>query len=149
LVKNFVWGRSGYRLPEHCCINTVLDEPTVRLDQTTSLEIILDLNKQGMTMLLTTHYMDEVEYLCNRIGIMDNGKLISLGTLQQLRSTHGERLSDDKWASAGNISFPQPGTSERLPRPANRQNRHDGTPLEDIFCGTNRTPTRLITAKFL
>jgi len=49
-------------------------------------EIILDLNKQGMTMLLTTHYMDEVEYLCNRIGIMDNG-LISLGTLQQLRST--------------------------------------------------------------
>jgi len=38
-------------------------------------------------MLLTTHYMDEVEYLCNRIGIMDNGKLISLGTLQQLRSS--------------------------------------------------------------
>jgi len=44
-------------------------------------EIILDLNKQGMAMLLTTHYMDEVEYLCNRIGIMDGGKLISLGTL--------------------------------------------------------------------
>jgi len=80
-----------------------------------------------MTMLLTTHYMDEVEYLCNRIGIMDNGKLISLGTLQQLRSTHGEGLVM-KRASAGNISFPQPGTSERLPRPANRQNRHDGTP---------------------
>jgi len=110
-------------------------------------EIILDLNKQGMTMLLTTHYMDEVEYLCNRIGIMDNGKLISLGTLQQLRSTHGEGLVmkqvGERWAS-----FPQPGTSERLPRPANRQNRHDGTPLQlrRYFCGTNRTPTRLITA---
>jgi ABC-2 type transport system ATP-binding protein len=75
--------------------NLFLDEPTVGLDPQTRRriwEIILDLNKQGMTMLLTTHYMDEVEYLCNRIGIMDNGKLISLGTLQELRSAHGQGL---------------------------------------------------------
>ncbi|WP_354000916.1 ABC transporter ATP-binding protein [Gloeocapsopsis sp. IPPAS B-1203] len=73
-----------------------LDEPTVGLDPQTRRrlwEIILDLNKQGMTMLLTTHYMEEVEYLCDRIGIMDNGKLISLGTLQQLRAKHGEGLA--------------------------------------------------------
>ncbi|MBG1271916.1 ABC transporter ATP-binding protein [Nostoc sp. WHI] len=80
-----------------------LDEPTVGLDPQTRRrlwEIIRDLNKQGMTMLLTTHYMDEVEFLCDafgsnkpgRIGIMDSGKLISLGTLQQLRSLHGEGL---------------------------------------------------------
>lgn len=72
-----------------------LDEPTVGLDPQTRRrlwEIILDLNKQGMTILLTTHYMDEVEYLCNRIGIMDGGKLISLGTLQELRSAYGEGL---------------------------------------------------------
>jgi ABC-2 type transport system ATP-binding protein len=72
-----------------------LDEPTVGLDPQTRRrlwEIILDLNQQGMTILLTTHYMEEVEYLCDRIGIMDNGKLISLGTLPQLRSTHGEGL---------------------------------------------------------
>ena len=80
-----------------------LDEPTVGLDPQTRRrlwEIIRDLNKQGMTMLLTTHYMDEVEFLCDafgstkpgRIGIMDRGKLISLGTLQQLRSAHGEGL---------------------------------------------------------
>ncbi len=81
-----------------------LDEPTVGLDPQTRRrlwEIIKDLNKQGMTMLLTTHYMEEVEYLCDRIGIMDNGKLISLGTLQQLRSTHGEGLVikqvGDRW----------------------------------------------------
>ena len=81
-----------------------LDEPTVGLDPQTRRriwEIILDLNKQGMTMLLTTHYMDEVEYLCDRIGIMDSGKLISLGTLQQLRSDHGEGLVmkqvGDRW----------------------------------------------------
>ena len=89
-----------------------LDEPTVGLDPQTRRrlwEIILDLNKQGMTMLLTTHYMEEVEYLCDafgtgkpgRIGIMDSGKLITLGTLQQLRSSYGEGLvmkqAGDRW----------------------------------------------------
>jgi ABC-2 type transport system ATP-binding protein len=72
-----------------------LDEPTVGLDPQTRRrlwEIIRDLNRQGMTMLLTTHYMDEVEFLCDRIGIMDAGKLIELGTLQQLRQQHGEGL---------------------------------------------------------
>lgn len=81
-----------------------LDEPTVGLDPQTRRrlwEIILDLNKQGMTMLLTTHYMDEVEYLCDRIGIMDGGKLIQLGTLVQLRQQYGEGLVmkqiDERW----------------------------------------------------
>jgi ABC-2 type transport system ATP-binding protein len=81
-----------------------LDEPTVGLDPQTRRrlwEIIRDLNKQGMTMLLTTHYMDEVEYLCDRIGILDNGKLIELGTLQDLRHKHGEGLvmkqNGDRW----------------------------------------------------
>ncbi|MBW4682668.1 MAG: heme ABC exporter ATP-binding protein CcmA [Microcoleus vaginatus WJT46-NPBG5] len=81
-----------------------LDEPTVGLDPQTRRrlwEIIRDLNKQGMTMLLTTHYMDEVEYLCDRIGIMDAGKLIELGTLEQLRQKHGEGLVmkqiGDRW----------------------------------------------------
>jgi ABC-2 type transport system ATP-binding protein len=80
-----------------------LDEPTVGLDPQTRRrlwEIIRDLNKQGMTMLLTTHYMDEVEFLCDaygtgkpgRIGIMDSGKLIELGTLQQFKRRHGEGL---------------------------------------------------------
>ncbi len=81
-----------------------LDEPTVGLDPQTRRrlwEIIKDLNKQGMTMLLTTHYMEEVEYLCDRIGIMEAGKLISLGTLEELRSAHGEGLVikqvGDRW----------------------------------------------------
>ncbi|MBW4619435.1 MAG: ABC transporter ATP-binding protein [Cyanosarcina radialis HA8281-LM2] len=72
-----------------------LDEPTVGLDPQTRRrlwEIIRDLNQQGMTILLTTHYMEEVEYLCDRIGIMDGGKLIELGTLAELRSKYGEGL---------------------------------------------------------
>jgi ABC-2 type transport system ATP-binding protein len=72
-----------------------LDEPTVGLDPQTRRrlwEIIRDLNRQGMTILLTTHYMEEVEFLCHRIGIMDAGQLIELGTLEEFRSQHGEGL---------------------------------------------------------
>ena len=72
-----------------------LDEPTVGLDPQTRRrlwEIIRDLNQQGITILLTTHYMEEVEYLCDRIGVMDAGKLIELGTLAELRSKFGEGL---------------------------------------------------------
>jgi len=81
-----------------------LDEPTVGLDPQTRRrlwEIIKGLNQQGMTILLTTHYMEEVEYLCDRIGIMDSGKLIEIGTLDELRQKHGEGLlmtqMGDRW----------------------------------------------------
>lgn len=81
-----------------------LDEPTVGLDPQTRRrlwEIIQRLNQQGMTMLLTTHYMEEVEYLCDRIGVLDQGKLIELGTLEQLRQRHGEGIvmtqRGDRW----------------------------------------------------
>ncbi len=72
-----------------------LDEPTVGLDPQNRRrlwEIIRDLNRQGMTMLLTTHYMDEVEFLCDRIGIMDKGKLIELGTLAEFKAKYGSGL---------------------------------------------------------
>jgi ABC-2 type transport system ATP-binding protein len=72
-----------------------LDEPTVGLDPQNRRrlwEIIRDLNRQGMTMLLTTHYMDEVEFLCDRIGIMDGGQLIELGTLAEFKAKHGSGL---------------------------------------------------------
>ncbi len=72
-----------------------LDEPTVGLDPQNRRrlwEIIRDLNRQGMTMLLTTHYMDEVEFLCDRIGIMDKGKLIELGTLPEFKAKYGSGL---------------------------------------------------------
>lgn len=70
-----------------------LDEPTVGLDPQTRRrlwEIILDLNDRGMTMVLTTHYMEEVEYLCDRICILDGGKSIEFGTLDELRTKHGK-----------------------------------------------------------
>ncbi len=75
-----------------------LDEPTVGLDPQNRRrlwEVIRDLNRQGMTILLTTHYMEEVEFLCEdrgRIGIMETGKLIELGTLKDFRAKYGEGL---------------------------------------------------------
>jgi ABC-2 type transport system ATP-binding protein len=75
-----------------------LDEPTVGLDPQNRRrlwEVIQDLNRQGMTILLTTHYMEEVEFLCaakGRIGIMEAGELIELGTLSQLKDKYGHGL---------------------------------------------------------
>jgi ABC-2 type transport system ATP-binding protein len=69
-----------------------LDEPTVGLDPQTRRrlwEIIQDLKEQGMTILLTTHYMEEAEFLCDRIGIMNNGSLIEIGTPTELRQKYG------------------------------------------------------------
>lgn len=65
----------------------VLDEPTVGVDPQ-SRNAILDavevLSGQGLAMLYTTHYMEEAERLCDRVGIMDEGKLIATGTRREL-----------------------------------------------------------------
>jgi len=65
-----------------------LDEPTVGMDPQSRRAVwdfIRELKKQNKTVLLTTHYMEEAEELCDRVGIIDNGKLISLGTPHQLK----------------------------------------------------------------
>lgn len=65
-----------------------LDEPTIGLDPEARREVwqqILTLNREKTTIILTTHYMDEAEKLCNRIAFIDTGKLIALDTLENLR----------------------------------------------------------------
>ena len=66
----------------------ILDEPTTGLDIEARYEIwelIRRLKNQGMTILLTTHLLEEAERLCQRIGILKNGKIIAEGSLEQLR----------------------------------------------------------------
>lgn len=67
----------------------ILDEPTVGIDPQSRnhiLETIKALNKQeGTTVIYTSHYMEEVESICNRVGIIDFGKLIELGTKEELK----------------------------------------------------------------
>jgi ABC-2 type transport system ATP-binding protein len=70
-----------------------MDEPTVGIDpqsRRSILETVKDLNKQGMTVLYTTHYMEEAQELSDRVGIIDHGKLIALGTQKELTKIVGE-----------------------------------------------------------
>lgn len=65
----------------------IMDEPTVGIDPQSRnhiLETIKDLNKSGVTIIYTSHYMAEVEYLCDRIGIIDQGEVKALGTQRDL-----------------------------------------------------------------
>lgn len=67
----------------------ILDEPTVGVDpqsRNSILEGIRELNRQGTTVLYTSHYMEEVEQLCNRVVIMDQGKPLATGTIEELKA---------------------------------------------------------------
>ena len=67
-----------------------MDEPTTGLDPQSRIalrELTQTLNRSGMTVIYTTHDMDEADKLCDRIGIMDHGKLIALGTSAELKAS--------------------------------------------------------------
>jgi len=69
-----------------------LDEPTVAMDPQSRhavWDFIRELKKWGKTVILTTHYMEEAEELCDRVGIIDRGKLIALGSPDQLKEKFG------------------------------------------------------------
>ena len=74
-----------------------LDEPTLGLDVISRKELwnILESLKGKMTIILTTHYMEEVEYLSDRIGIINNGLLVDIGTSKELiKKTKTKKLED-------------------------------------------------------
>lgn len=80
----------------------ILDEPTVAVDPQSRHKIlqgILELNKQGATILYTSHYMEEIEQLCDRIVIMDRGKEIAQGTKESLKqlSQYGETITFESY----------------------------------------------------
>ncbi len=76
----------------------ILDEPTAGADVELRLQLwetLQDLHKQGKTILLTTHYLEEAERLCERVAILHRGRLRALGAPEELaRSRHRERLED-------------------------------------------------------
>jgi ABC-2 type transport system ATP-binding protein len=70
-----------------------MDEPTVGIDPQSRraiLDTVKKLNQQGMTVLYTTHYMEEAAELSNRVGIIDHGELIALGTQAELTKQVGQ-----------------------------------------------------------
>lgn len=76
----------------------IFDEPTVGLDVMNALEmvkVIRELKEEGKTVIFSSHIMSEVEKLCDRIGILHRGRLLALGTLDDLREATDEHYLED------------------------------------------------------
>ncbi|MFT8314171.1 MAG: ABC transporter ATP-binding protein [Clostridium sp.] len=97
-AKSFPKGFSGgmkRRLNIACAIAhrpkvIIMDEPTVGIDPQSRnhiLQSVKKLNEMGSTIIYTSHYMEEIEEICTRIGIVDHGKLIAEGTKEELKSS--------------------------------------------------------------
>jgi len=85
----------------------IMDEPTVGIDpqsRRSILDSVMQLNREGATLLYTTHYMEEAQELSDHIAIMDHGKLIALGTHAELVKIVGEM---DRVILTTNIDSPQ------------------------------------------
>lgn len=90
-AKNFSGGMKR-RLNIACALGhkpelLIFDEPTVGIDPQSRnfiLEKIRETNKAGATVIYTSHYMEEIEAICTRVAIMDNGKIIAIGTKEEL-----------------------------------------------------------------
>jgi ABC-2 type transport system ATP-binding protein len=104
-----------------------MDEPTVGIDPQSRraiLDSVKDLNKQGMTVLYTTHYMEEAQELSDRVGIIDHGELIALGTQAELNQQVGENdtlilhLGEGEGAIAGAIAGAMAGAIAGAPTSA-------------------------------
>jgi daunorubicin resistance ABC transporter ATP-binding subunit len=96
-----------------------LDEPTAGLDPQTRVnlwDILTVLHGQGQTVLLTTHYMEEAEALCDRIAVVDHGQVLASGTLEELKENAGA-------VTVVTVRYEQPvpaGLAERAGVPARR-----------------------------
>ena len=76
----------------------IFDEPTVGLDVLNALEVhreIAELRDEGKTILFSTHVMSEAEKLCDRIAIIHRGRILILGTLEELREATGDHYLED------------------------------------------------------
>lgn len=72
----------------------VMDEPTVGVDpqsRNNILETVKELNKQRMAIIYTSHYMEEVEFLCEKVAIMDEGEIKGIGTVDELKELVGNK----------------------------------------------------------
>ncbi|WOF17013.1 ATP-binding cassette domain-containing protein [Methanoplanus sp. FWC-SCC4] len=114
-----------------------LDEPTIGLDPQTRMkmwEYLRAVNKQGTTIFLTTHYMDEADTLSDRIGIIDHGKIIAMGTPESLKNGLGEDViyittSDNEKAILSIKGFPGIKESKKKDREIFVIAKEDGTKL--------------------
>jgi ABC-2 type transport system ATP-binding protein len=97
-----------------------LDEPTTGLDpqaRRNLWDLIRDIRNKGTTIIITTHYMDEAEYLCDRVAIVDSGKIVALnspdGLIDELVATGFERPKEVKQANLEDVFIQLTGKTLR------------------------------------
>jgi ABC-2 type transport system ATP-binding protein len=97
-----------------------LDEPTTGLDpqaRRNLWELVRQIQSRGTTVIITTHYMDEAEYLCDRVAIVDSGKIVALNTpdklIDELVATGFERPKEVKQANLEDVFIHLTGKSLR------------------------------------
>ena len=97
-----------------------LDEPTTGLDpqaRRNLWDLIRNIRNKGTTVIITTHYMDEAEYLCDRVAIVDSGKIVALnspdGLIDELVATGFERPKEMKQANLEDVFIKLTGHSLR------------------------------------
>jgi ABC-2 type transport system ATP-binding protein len=109
-----------------------LDEPTTGLDPQSRRQlwdIIRGLRAQGRTVLLTTHYMDEAERLCDRVAVVDHGRVIALGSPAELIATlGGEHVVEFGLADGGGLDLDE-AALRRLPAVLAVRNEANGIAL--------------------
>lgn len=115
----------------------ILDEPTIGLDPASRRQMwdmLRTLNRQGMTVLLTTHYIEEAQYLCQRIALIDQGRTARLDTPENLIRELGEVAIDEFNGDHTHSTF-FPGKEEAIAYTAGINNKFmlRSTTLEDVF----------------
>ena len=102
----------------------VMDEPTLGLDVLTNrivLDFIRSEGRRGKAIILSTHYLDEAELLCDRFGLLHEGRLMAAGTLAELQAASGRRrLSEAFLALCGLETHVLPGGWDAEPPPPRR-----------------------------
>lgn len=118
-----------------------LDEPTIGLDAVSKLQVrdfIRRLNRERrVTVILTTHDMDDIEALCSRVIVVNEGKLLSDGSLEQLRS----QVTRERW-----LIFDLAHEHEQVIHPAARVIRRDGAQVTIAYDPQEIAATQLIAA---
>lgn len=100
------------RLPSLCPLN-LIDEPTTGLDprsRSRVWELVRELAADGVTVLLTTQYLEEADQLADRIAVLDGGVIVASGTAAQLKSRVGAARLDVRFADGTAHSVPIDGT---------------------------------------
>ena len=124
-----------------------LDEPTTGLDPVSRVavwEMLTNIkSKRNLTILITTHYMDEADRLCNRIAIVDHGKLVALDTPEALKaSVPGTNVIEVQFDNA-----PQDWEAKLRALPEVTSVQHEGAGMYRVLTGNgSRTTTQLVEA---